>query len=58
MGSGALFSKSFGAGDIQEMKQDIRLSLFFIGTVTIVIYLLVFPGTDFILHLLSVPNNI
>ena len=54
MGSGALFSKSFGAGDIQEMKQDIRLSLFFIGTVTIVIYLLVFPGTDFILHLLSV----
>ena len=28
MGSGALFSKSFGAGDIQEMKQDIRLSLF------------------------------
>lgn len=58
MGSGALFSKSFGAGDIQEMKQDIRLSLFFIGTVTIVIYLLVFPGTDFILDLLSVPNNI
>lgn len=58
MGSGAMFSKSFGAGDIQEMKQDIRLSLFFIGTVTIVIYLLVFPGTDFILHLLSVPNNI
>ena len=26
MGSGALFSKSFGAGKIEEMKWDIRLS--------------------------------
>ena len=26
MGSGALFSKSFGAGKMEEMKQDIRMS--------------------------------
>ena len=37
MGSGALFSKSFGAGNKEEMKQDIHLSFVFIGIVTIVI---------------------
>lgn len=58
MGSGALFSKSFGAGQIDGMKQDIRLSFIFIGGVTLVIYMLIFPGTDFILRLLSVPNEI
>lgn len=30
MGSGALFSKFFGAGCIREMKQDIGLSFLFI----------------------------
>jgi putative MATE family efflux protein len=58
MGSGALFSKSFGAGNIQKMKQDMGLSFFFIGTVTLGICVLVFPGTDLILHLLSVPDEI
>lgn len=58
MGSGALFSKSFGAGKTEEMKQDICLSFGFIGAATIMIDLLVFPGTDFILHLLSVPGEI
>jgi putative MATE family efflux protein len=58
MGSGALFSKSFGAGVMGELKQDIRLSFCFIGAVTLVIYLLVFPGTDLILRLLRVPEDI
>lgn len=58
MGSGALFSKSYGAGKLDDMKQDIRLSFFFIGIVTLCIYLLIFPGTDVILHLLAVPDDI
>jgi Na+-driven multidrug efflux pump len=55
---GALFSKSFGAGDLDEMKQNIVLSFFFIGAVTLLIYALIFPGTDLILQLLSVPYEI
>ncbi|MGN0325339.1 MAG: MATE family efflux transporter [Lachnospiraceae bacterium] len=58
MGSGALFSKWYGAGKTEEMKQDIKLSFWFIGGVTLMILLLVFPGTDIILHLLSVPDDI
>ena len=58
MGSGAIFSKWYGAGEVEEMKQDIKLSFWFIGGVTVVIILLVFPGTDVILRLLSVPEDI
>ncbi|MCI8284094.1 MAG: MATE family efflux transporter [Firmicutes bacterium] len=58
MGSGALFSKWYGAGRQEEMQQDVRLSFYFIGFVTIVIYLIVFPGTDVILRLLFVPEDI
>lgn len=58
MGSGALFSKSFGAGEIDEMKQDIRISFIFIGAVTIIIYVLIFSGTDIILKLLAIPDEI
>lgn len=58
MGSGALFSKSFGAGKMEEMKQDIRMSFLFIGVVTIIIYMLVFPGTDYILQILTIPAEI
>ncbi|MCI9078230.1 MAG: MATE family efflux transporter [Lachnospiraceae bacterium] len=58
MGSGALFSKWYGAGKLQEMQQDVQLSFYFIGTVTLLIYLVVFPGTDIILRMVSVPDNI
>lgn len=58
MGSGAIFSKCYGAGNTDGMKQDIKLSFCFISAVTILIYLMVFPGTDVILHLLSVPEDI
>lgn len=40
------------------MKADIKLSLLFIGLVTIAITLIVYPGTDVILRLLSVPGDI
>ncbi|MDD6043661.1 MAG: MATE family efflux transporter [Eubacteriaceae bacterium] len=58
MGSGALFSKSFGAGKPDDIRQDIRLSFMFIGSVTVILYMTVFPGTDFILRLLSIPDEI
>ena len=58
MGSGALFSKWYGAGNLEELRQDIRLSFYFIGTVTILLYLIVYPGTNWILHLISVPDDI
>lgn len=58
MGSGALFSKWYGAGNLKEMQQDVQLSFYFIGTATLLIYLVVFPGTDIILHMVSVPDNI
>lgn len=58
MGSGALFSKSFGAGKQDDMRQEVRLSFVFIGLVTAVIYIIVFPGTDLILHLLAVPADV
>lgn len=58
MGSGALFSKSFGAGKISELQQDLYLSFIFIGVVTVLIYIVVFSQTDLILHLLSVPDEI
>lgn len=58
MGSGALFSKWYGAGKMEELKLDIRLSFCFIAAVTLVIYAVVFSCTDGILRLLSVPSDI
>lgn len=58
MGSGALFSKWYGAQKPEKMKQDIRLSFYFIGAVTLVLYLFVFAGTDLILQLLLVPDDV
>lgn len=58
MGSGALFSKWFGAGEFDEMKNDVRLSFYFITVVTFFIYFIVFLATDMILHMISVPEDI
>ena len=58
MGSGAIFSANFGAGKKQEMGNDIALSFLFIFSVTILLYLIIFPLTDPILHLLQVPAEI
>lgn len=58
MGSGALFSKSFGAGKQADMRQEVKLSFIFIGIITAIIYIIVFPGTDLILHLLAVPADV
>jgi putative MATE family efflux protein len=58
MGSGALFSQSFGAGDKDMMRLDIRLSALFIGAVTVCIVAVVFPATDAILSALQVPSEV
>ncbi len=58
MGSGALFSKWYGAKKPEELNRDIRLSFYFIGAVTLVLYLIVFAGTDIILQLLSAPEDV
>ncbi len=58
MGSGALFSKSFGAGKPADMRQEVKLSFVFIGIITAIIYIIVFPGTDLILRLLAVPADV
>lgn len=58
MGSGALFSKSFGAGKQADMRQEVKLSFVFIGIITATICIIVFPGTDLILRLLAVPADV
>ncbi|MDO4339756.1 MAG: MATE family efflux transporter [Eubacteriales bacterium] len=58
MGSGAVFSIAFGAGNEDEMKESIWVSFCFIAAVTILINILVFAGTDFILKALRVPPEI
>lgn len=58
MGSGALFSKWTGAGLKDEVRTDVFHSLVFIGSAAVLIVLIVFPGTDRILTLLSIPDDI
>lgn len=58
MGSGALFSKSFGADELDELRADIRISFVFIGFVTLVMYVIVFSGVDLILRMLAIPDEI
>ncbi|MDD6616069.1 MAG: MATE family efflux transporter [Lachnospiraceae bacterium] len=58
MGCGALFGIDFGAGHLGEMKKKIWMSFCYIMTVTALIVFLMFAGTDPILHLLQVPEEI
>lgn len=58
MGSGALFSKSFGADELDELREDIHISFVFIGFVTLVMYVIVFSGVDLILRMLAIPDEI
>lgn len=58
MGSGALFSASLGAGKIGRMKQQIWLSFWFILGVTVFIYVIIYPGTDQILKIFRVPDEV
>ncbi len=58
MGSGAVFSIAYGAGNEAELKESMWVSFWFIGLVTVVINVLVFVYTDGILYLLQVPEEL
>ena len=58
MGCGALFSMHYGAGHQDKMKECMWISFWLILLVTVIIYLIVFPGTDGILNLLQTPADI
>ena len=58
MGSGAVFSITYGAGNEQELKKSIWVSFIFVGFVTIVMNILVFVWTDPVLKLLQIPKEV
>ena len=58
MGCGALFSMHYGAGRHREMKECMWVSFWLILLVTVIMYLIVFLGTDGILTLLQTPEGI
>lgn len=58
MGSGAVFSIAYGAGNEQELKKSIWVSFIFVGLVTIVMNIFVFVWTDPILGLLQIPEEV
>ena len=58
MGSGAFFSEDYGRKDEQQLKEDIVHSFGFILSVTVVIYLIVYPGMEWIQKLLRTPEEL
>ena len=58
MGSGAFFSADYGAGEKRKLREDVRLSFWFILAVSGVIYLAVYPGMGLILRALQTPPEL
>lgn len=58
MGSGAFFSADYGAADKSRMQEDIRLSFCFISVISIIIYLIVYPGMQTIQKLMRTPQEL
>ena len=58
MGSGAFFSADYGAGEDSRLREDVRLSFWFILAVSGAIYLAIYPGMQFILNLLQTPPEL
>lgn len=58
MGSGALYSISYGAKEQERFRAEVRNSAVFIFAVTLLIYLIVLPGTDGIIAFLRVPTEV
>lgn len=55
MGSGALFSKDYGENNQKQLKQDVKLSFVFIFVVSLILAIVVYPATDFIMNVLQIP---
>lgn len=58
MGSGTFFSSDFGAGNERKLREDIVLSFWFIFSVSVAIYLIIYPGMQLILKLLQTPPEL
>ncbi len=58
MGSGAMFSVDYGAGDDSRLGEDIHLSFGFILAVCAAIYLIFYPGMGLILRILQIPQEL
>lgn len=58
MGSGAIFSLQYGAGDTAALKRSIFVSLVLIGIITLLLSIAVFIWIDPILRLLQVPVEV
>lgn len=58
MGSGAFFSADCGAGAEDKLREDVRLSFWFILAVSGAIYLVIYPGMPLILKLLQTPREL
>lgn len=58
MGSGAVFSIAYGAGNQQELKKNMWVSFVFVGIVTIIMNAAVFVWTEPILRLLQIPEEV
>lgn len=58
MGSGAVFSIAYGAGNQQELKKSMWVSFVFVGIVTIIMNAAVFIWTRPILRLLQIPEEV
>lgn len=58
MGSGAFFSADYGANKQDALCEDIKLSFIFIGVVSLVLGIIVYPLTDPILTILQTPSEI
>ncbi len=57
MGSGVAFAVYFGRKDLDSLKSGVFLSFTFIGGITIVLNIALFPCLDFIMELLQVPDG-
>lgn len=58
MGSGAVYSIFFGAGEKDRLRESIWVSFWMIGLVTILITVFVFWKVDWILKILQVPDAV
>ena len=58
MGSGAIFSEDYGRKDEDSFKNNVFHSFIFIFGITLIIYLIIYPGVDLILKLLNTPSEI
>lgn len=58
MGSGAFFSEDYGAENYRKLKEDIWHSFWFIFSVSVIIYLIIYPGMKMIQSLLQTPAEL